>query len=121
MNQEFYNISKEDAINRLDGDTLKGLTSQEVIRRIKSDGYNELPKKQEKSIVSMFFDEVKSPLELVLIVTVILSFVIGEVFDAFVLIFIILVDVIIGTIEEYKARKDANSLLNLIKVTSRVA
>ena len=120
MNQEFYNISKEDAINKLDGDTLKGLTSQEVIRRIKSDGYNELPKKQEKSIVSMFFDEVKSPLELVLIVTVILSFVIGEVFDAFVLIFIILVDVIIGTIEEYKARKDANSLLNLIKVTTRV-
>lgn len=120
MNKEYYNIPKEEVINLLNGDTFEGLTNKEVIRRIKSDGYNELPKQKEKSVISMFFDEIKSPLELVLIVTVILSFIIGEAFDAFVLIFIILVDVIIGTIEEYKARKDANSLLNMIKVTSRV-
>ena len=59
-------------------------------------------------------------MELILILTVILSFIIGEVFDALVLLFIILVDVIMGTVEEYKARKDADSLLNMLKVTTKV-
>ena len=57
---------------------------------------------------------------IILIITVILSFIIGETIDAITLSIIILVDVIIGTIEEYRARKDAESLLNMIKPTSIV-
>lgn len=115
----YHNIKKEDVIKDLDSN-ISGLSSKEVIRRIKKDGYNELPKKKNKSIITIFLEELKSPLELILIVTVILSFIIGEIFDGFVLIFIILADVIVGTIEEYRALKDADSLQNMIRVTSKV-
>ncbi|MDE5888956.1 MAG: HAD-IC family P-type ATPase, partial [Bacilli bacterium] len=54
------------------------------------------------------------------VVTVILSFVAHEVIDAIALIFIILIDVLMGTYQEWKARKDAESLINMIKVTTRV-
>ena len=119
MNNNFYNQEKEEVLKYLESNN-NGLSSKEVIKRIKSYGYNELPKKKNKSIVTIFFEELRSPLELILIITVILSFIIGEAFDAFVLIFIILMDVIIGTIEEFKALKDADNLLNMIKVTSKV-
>ena len=119
MNKEYYNLKKEDVLENLNSSS-DGLSSREVVNRIKKYGYNELPKKKNKSIINIFFEELRSPLELILIITVILSFVIGEVFDGVVLIFIILADVIIGTVEEYKAIKDADSLLNMIKVTSRV-
>ena len=119
MNKEYYNLEKEDVLRLLDSNT-QGLSNKEVINRIKQYGYNELPKKKNKSIITIFFEELKSPLELILILTVILSFIIGETFDALVLIFIILMDVIIGTIEENKALKDASNLLNMIKVTSKV-
>ena len=116
---EYYNIDKEEVLKELNT-SMEGLSSKKVIELIRDSGYNELPEKKKKSIVSMFFDEIKSPMELILLLTVILSFIIGEVFDALVLLFIILVDVIMGTVEEYKARKDADSLLNMLKVTTKV-
>ena len=119
MNKEYYNKEINTVLKELNS-SRDGLTNIEVINRLKSNGYNELPKNKEKSIIIMFLEELKSPMEIILILTVILSFFIGEVFDACVLIFIILVDVIIGTFEEYKARLDAANLLNMIKVTTKV-
>ena len=105
MNKEYYNKEINTVLKELNS-SRDGLTNIEVINRLKSNGYNELPKNKEKSIIIMFLEELKSPMEIILILTVILSFFIGEVFDACVLIFIILVDVIIGTFEEYKAMFD---------------
>ena len=119
MNKDYYNLKEEEVLTNLNS-SRNGLSSIEVIDRIKKNGYNELPKKKNKSIINIFLEELRSPLELILIVTVILSLITGEVFDAIVLIFIILSDVIIGTIEEYKALIYADSLLNMVKVTSKV-
>lgn len=114
-----HNLEKEEVLNKLNTN-INGLSNKEVINRIKQYGYNELPSKKNKNIFNIFLEELISPLELILIITVILSFIIGETFDALVLIFIILTDVTIGTIEQYKALKDANNLLSMIKVTSKV-
>lgn len=119
MKKEYYNLEVNKVLKELNSSQY-GLTNIEVINRLKENGYNELPKNKEKNIFTMFLEELKSPMELILILTVILSFFIGEVFDACVLIFIILVDVIIGTFEEYKAKLDAANLLNMIKVTTKV-
>ena len=114
-----HSILKEQLLKEYNSN-INGLTSREVINRIKLYGYNELPEKKNKNIIRLFLEELISPLEIILIITAILSFIIGEVFDGFVLIFIILVDVIIGTLEEYRAIKSADNLLNMIKVTSKV-
>ena len=119
MNKEYYNKEVNTVLNDLNSKK-NGLSSVDVLNRLKINGYNELPKNKDKSIIKIFLEELISPLEIILLVTVILSFFIGEVFDAFVLLFIILVDVIIGTVEEAKAKKDANNLLNMIKVITKV-
>ena len=97
-----------------------GLTEKEASKRLAENGKNELPKAKQDSIIKLFFDQFKNPIELILVVTVILSFVAKEYIDAIALIVIIMVDVLMGTYQEWKARKDAESLINMIKSMSRV-
>ena len=98
----------------------EGLSSKEVQERLLKYGKNELPSAKKDSLLKLFFSQFENPIEIILVVTVILSFIAGEVIDAVALIFIILVDVIMGTVEEWRARKDAESLINMIKVMAKV-
>ena len=97
-----------------------GLNKEQVSASQAKYGKNELPAAKQESIFKIFISQFYNPIELILVVTVILSFVAHEVVDAIALIFIILVDVLMGTFEEWKARKDAQSLINMIKVSTRV-
>ena len=113
-NQEIEKVLKEFETSE------DGLTSEKAQELLAKNGKNELPKPKQDSVIKLFFDQFKNPIELILVVTVILSFVAGETIDAIALIFIIMVDVLMGTYQEWKARKDAESLINMIKSTTRV-
>ena len=97
-----------------------GLKQEEVNERIKKYGLNELPKAKKDNIFKIFFSEFNDPIIWLLIVSIIFSFIVGEVVDACAIIFIILVDAIVGTIQEWKASKSAEALQDLIKVQVKV-
>ncbi len=98
----------------------KGLTLKEANNRILKYGLNELPKKKKDSIVKIFFSEFKDPIVIILLFAAFASFIVGEIIDAVAIIIIILVDIIIGTIEENKANNTAASLENLVRVKNHV-
>ena len=100
--------------------SLNGLTEKEASNRLKKYGLNELPKEKEKSIFSVFLGSINDPIIYVLIVAALLSFVVGEVLDAVAIIFIILVDAVVSTIQEVKAEKNSEALKNLIKVKAKI-
>lgn len=100
--------------------TIKGLTNEEANKRLNKYGKNILPKTKSKSFLSLFISEFKNPIDYILIVAAILSFIIGEKIDAIMIIIIILADALLGTIQEYKANKDSEGLMNLIKVICKV-
>ena len=116
---KYYNNSIEEVLNEL-GTSEKGLSKEKAAELLVQNGKNELPKKEQDSALKIFISQFKNPIELILVVTVILSFIANEVVDAIALIFIIMIDVLMGTYQEWKARKDAESLINMIKVTTRV-
>lgn len=97
-----------------------GLTSNEATKRLKEYGYNELPKEKVKPLYKVFLGSFKDPIIYVLIVCAILSFVVNEVLDGLAILFIILIDAVVSTIQEYKASKNSEALKNLIKVNSKV-
>ncbi len=100
--------------------SLNGLSKKEVALRLDKYGPNELPKAKEKSVASLFFSALNDPIIYVLIVATILSFIVGETTDAFVILFIILVDAILSTVQEYRAEKNSEALKELIKVKVKV-
>lgn len=115
----FYDKSVQETLKILETSE-EGLTSKEANKRLEKYGANELPRPAEESIFQLFISQFENPIELILVMTVVFSFIAKEYIDAIALIFIILIDVIMGTYEEWKARKDAESLTNMIKVTARV-
>ena len=115
----YYAKSTKEVLDELKSNE-KGLTKEQVKASQAKYGKNELPTAKQDSIFKIFISQFYNPIELILVVTVILSFVAHEVVDAIALIFIILVEVLMGTFEEWKARKDAQSLINMIKVSTRV-
>lgn len=98
----------------------KGLSSEEASKRILLYGMNLLPKDKKKGIVGVFFSQFKNAITIILVITCLFSFSIGEIVDGVAIIFIILLDVIMGTVQEIKAQKSAEALTNMIKVRTRV-
>lgn len=112
----YYNKSINEVVKELES-TNKGLTNEEALKRLKRDGLNELPRKKKKSVLKILFEELFNPIEVMLLITILLSFIIGEYVDCIALLIIVLVDVIMGTYQEWKALKNVESLLGMIKST----
>ena len=93
----------------------EGLTNEEALARLKKYGKNELPKKEKDSILTIFFRELKDPIVLLLFFASIVSFLINEKIDGIAILFIIFVDLILGTYQEWKANKNVEALAKLIE------
>ena len=111
-----YNNSQKGKILKEYGSSLSGLSESEAKLRLKKYGLNELPKEKKKGKIDIFFSSLNDPIIYVLIVSSILSFIVGETIDGLAIIFIILIDAFVSTIQEYKAEQNSEALKNLIKV-----
>lgn len=98
----------------------KGLSSKEAKKRLLDNGKNILPKKKKDSFIKILLKGILDPIVLLLVVTVIFSLIVGEKTDAIAISFIILVDLILGAVQEWKAEKNADSLSSIIKVKVNV-
>ena len=109
----YYSMTIDEVFKRFQVDE-SGLSTREATKRINKYGKNELPKKERDSIFKIFFMEILDPIVLLLIVAIIASLVVGEVVDALAIVFIVLVDLIIGTYEENKANTTVEALASLV-------
>ena len=115
----YYNEEIEKVIKKLNSNK-EGLQLNEVESRLKKYGKNILPHKKRPSFLKLYLKQFKSPIELILVFTIVVSFLVGETIDASVITFIILVDTIMGAYQENKALKSAESLNNLLRSKSKV-
>ena len=115
----YYNKNIEDLFKEIDT-CENGLTNEEVLKRNNKYGKNELPKKKKDSVLKIFFSEFKDPIILLLIFAIVASFVVGEVIDAVAIIFIVLIDIIMGTYQENKANNTAEALATLVTDKTKV-
>ncbi len=117
--KKWYSIEIEEIFDILKTKK-EGLTKKEAEKRLEKYGKNELPRKKSTNIFQILWEQITDPIVLLLIITVIFSFVIGEIIDACAIIFIILVDLILGTLQEWNAEKNAMALASLIEVHCNV-
>ena len=115
----FYNKSIEEVYLKLKTSS-KGLSDNEVKKRRDKYGYNMLPKKKRDSVFKIFINEFKDPIVLLLIVAIIASLLVNEIVDALAILFIVLVDIILGTYQENKANNTAEALEKLVTEKTKV-
>lgn len=120
MDKKYYAMEKDEVIKALSSDYNKGLSNNEVKERLRKYGKNCLPKKKRDGVFKIFFRQMIDPIVVLLIITVVFSLIVNEIVDAIAIVFIILVDLIMGTIQEWRAEKNADSLQSLIKYNVKV-
>lgn len=97
-----------------------GLTTKEANARIKKYGKNTLPKKKSDGILKIFLSEFKDPILILLLVAIIASLIAKEYIDAIAIVFIVLIDAIMGTYQENKANHTAEALAQLVTTKTKV-
>ncbi len=115
----YYNKSIEEIEKELKTSN-EGLSFKEVANRQKKYGKNILPKKNAPKLITIFLNQFKDPMIILLLFAIIVSFITKEYANAISIIFIVLVDAIMGTYEENKANHTAESLNQLIITKSKV-
>ena len=119
MEKDYSNVEKNKVLKEFKS-SLSGLNKNEAKRRLKEYGLNELPKEKKKTKTQIFLSSLNDPIIYVLLVAALLSFVIGEIIDGFAILFIIIVDAIVSTVQEYRAEQNSEALKNLIKTKVKV-
>ncbi|MDP2209088.1 MAG: cation-translocating P-type ATPase [Bacteroidota bacterium] len=87
------------------GTALNGVSSEEAKRRLVEYGYNELIEKKKKHPIMMFFEQFKDFMIMVLIAAAIIAGIVGKPTDAAAILAIVILNAIIGFVQEYRAEK----------------
>jgi Ca2+-transporting ATPase len=88
----------------------EGLSSGDVLQRREQYGPNELKEIKKKTLFMMFLDQFKDFMIMVLIAAAVISGVIGELIDTIAIVVIVVLNAIIGFVQEYRAEKAMQAL-----------
>ncbi|MBM4135512.1 MAG: calcium-translocating P-type ATPase, PMCA-type [Nitrospira sp.] len=100
--------------------SLQGLSSEEAQKRLEEYGLNELKEKKRKTPFMMFLDQFKDFMIIVLIAAAIISGIIGELSDTIAIVVIVVLNAIIGFVQEYRAEKAMEALKMMAALTATV-
>ncbi|GAA0784750.1 cation-translocating P-type ATPase [Hathewaya limosa] len=105
----FYK-DNSDVLNELNVNPKTGLNSEEAKNRLQKYGPNKLTGKKQKTMLQLFFLQLNDILIYILIGAAIISAFLGEVSDSIVIGIVILVNAIVGVVQESKAEKALEAL-----------
>ena len=109
----WYKKSKNEILQELDVDEKNGLSSTEALRRLEKYGKNKLETKKKKTLFKQFLSQLKDVMIYILIIAAIISAFLGEISDALIILLVIIINAVIGVIQESKAEKALDALKEL--------
>ncbi|MCF7789189.1 MAG: HAD-IC family P-type ATPase [Prosthecobacter sp.] len=104
----------------LESDAHAGLSGSEAAERLKQHGLNELPKDKHKPMWRVFASQFASPLIYILFVAAVISFAMGHASDAVVILVVVLINALIGAVQEGRAEHSMTALRKLSALKVRV-
>lgn len=102
--------SSHPTVEDLGVDIEQGLSSQEAEKRRMEYGPNQFQEKKKKTKLQMFIAQLRNPMIYILFVAVIISTVLKEFGDSIIIIAVILLNAIIGMVQEAKAEESLEAL-----------
>ncbi|HSQ53432.1 MAG TPA: HAD-IC family P-type ATPase, partial [Acidobacteriota bacterium] len=119
MSTEWYTLKKEKLLDSLKS-TEAGLSDEEAERRLKEYGPNELTAKEGISPLQIFLGQFKDIFVGMLLFAIIVSLAIGEYVDAATIATIVVLNAIVGFVQEYRSEKAMEAMKNLTAPKARV-
>ena len=98
----------------------EGLSEREALKRLKTEGENKLPQSKGESMAVIFFRQFQSPLIYILLIACLIVFFIGKLSDSLIILFVLVVNAVIGALQEGKAQNTLRALQHFTKTNVRV-
>lgn len=107
------------------GSSANGLTSTEAQTRLEKNGKNKLAEAKKPSVIKKFFAELADPMIIILLIAAAVSGVTAalqnESFtDVFIILAVVLINAVLGVVQESKAEKAIEALQKITAATSKV-
>jgi P-type Ca2+ transporter type 2C len=116
---KYYSYSEEETIKLLKT-SRKGLTKQEAEHRLQVYGLNELKAEKGISPFRIFLEQFSSPLIWILLFALLVSLFLKEATDAIVIGLIVILNAILGFMQEYRAEKSIEALKRMASPQAKV-
>ncbi|MFQ6830309.1 MAG: cation-transporting P-type ATPase, partial [Acutalibacter sp.] len=121
-----HNTSQEELLKELQT-SAAGLSSQEAQQRLERYGENKLAEKRKKTNLQRFLDQFKDVMILILLLAAAVSFVVAcfghdpmEFFEPVLILLIVVLNALLGMMQESKAEKAMDALKNMSAPHARV-
>ena len=105
----FHTLDIEKTIETLDS-SLNGLNNSVAERRLQEHGKNEIVEQKKKPIWKMFLQQFADFMIIVLMTAAVIAGVIGDISDSYVILLIVILNAVIGFVQEYRAEKAMEAL-----------
>ena len=115
----WHSMSKEDVLGELDSSS-DGLSNAKAEERLQKNGFNELPEKKAKTLGQMLKGQITDPMILILIGSSLLSLFLNQWIEAAAIIFIVILNSVIGIVQESKAQSSIEALKDMSPHEARV-
>ena len=116
----WHSIEPAQVLKELNTEPHKGLTEGEVKSRLEKYGYNELKKEEKASLFILFINQFKNILIIILLIATVLSALVGEIFDAVLILVIVAFCAVLGFIQENRAERALEALKKMLSPTITV-
>ncbi|MCM8822940.1 MAG: cation-transporting P-type ATPase, partial [Candidatus Omnitrophica bacterium] len=113
-------IEVDEIAKQINSDLSNGLDDEEALSRLEIYGYNRLAEKKKRHPVFLFFDQFKNFIIWVLLAAALVAGLLKEWVDAFAIIGIVILNSILGFIQEFKAEKSLEALKKLFSHYTKV-
>ena len=119
-------MRKDEVLKKLDTNEKLGLSEEEVLKRRKEYGNNVLQEKKKESIFVKFFKQFNDFMIIILIIASIISALVSKMqgendyFDSIIIIAIVVLNAVMGVVQEAKAEKSIESLKKMTPQKAKV-
>ncbi len=117
--RNWHSMKKEEVLQTLQSSE-QGLSVVEVKRRLDEYGPNVLREEKKRRLLQLFLDQIKDAFVILLLVASVMSYIIGEMADAIMIVLIVVIVVVIGFVQEYRSEKALEALKKLTAPTARL-
>ncbi|CAN5233940.1 cation-transporting P-type ATPase [soil metagenome] len=118
--KHWHTLDQKEVIKSLETDSETGLTTDEAKNRLNKIGKNLFTQKKEKSAIVEFLLQFHQPLIYILIVAAGLTLYLQEYIDSIVIFSVVLINAIVGYVQESKAKEAINALAKELQTESQV-
>ena len=109
-----WSLLPAEEAQRRTGTPAEGLTAEEAARRLEEHGPNRIGEKEEVHWWSVLFHQVRSPLVYVLLGALAVTLLIRSFGDAIVIGAVLLINTVVGFLQEFRAERSVQALLQLV-------